>query len=525
MATHVSFANLPRKLGRYEVVGHLAAGGMAQILLGRILGPSGFERPVVLKRILPHLVCEPSFRAMFLDEARIVAGIRHPNVVTVHDLGQEEGELFMVLEYLEGESAAGLMRRLALRAEYLDFAHSAHIVAELCAGLHAAHELTAPDGTKQQLVHRDVSPQNVFVTYDGTVKVLDFGIAKAADRSARTETGQVKGKFEYMSPEQCLNRPLDRRSDLFALGVVLYELSTGRRLFRRPNQLLTLRAICDEPIASPSSILRGYPRVLEEVCLRALARKADDRYQTAADMRRALLVALRAIETSSQPHEEGLAALMQRLFSDRIAEKAEMLRRVRLGSDVADLPAAETDGSVEIPIVESEAVATQTASSVPSRLSNRSAARWPWLIALGAAAAVSVLVVQTRSPRDVPPTVSLSPSMPAPNQSSEKKSAAPVDEVALHVDTMPSGATVSVGDQLKGVTPLGLRLTRSEAPQVLAIHRDGYGQLRQSIVANVDQRLLLTLVPVTKANPRLKPPPAAAAPRPSAGMDGFRRFD
>src|SRR5262249_34107635 len=209
---------LPRTIGRYEVVGELATGGMAEIFLGRLVGPSGFERPVVIKRILRQLSHKESFVAMFLDEARIVAGIRHPNVVQVQELGQDTGELYLVMEYLEGESVASLVRRLVAQGERVDYALAAHVVAEACAGLHAAHEA-------QNLVHRDVSPQNVFITYDGHVKVIDFGIAKTEGRMAQTEAGQVKGKFGYMSPEQCKADPLDRRSDVFALGIVLYELS------------------------------------------------------------------------------------------------------------------------------------------------------------------------------------------------------------------------------------------------------------------------------------------------------------
>src|SRR4029453_1875254 len=171
-----------------------------------------------------------------MNEARIVAGIHHPNVVQVFELGRENDDLFLAMEYLEGESASGLLRRLRTRGEGLPEVLAAHIVADACSGLHAAHELGDADGDPINLVHRDVSPQNVFVTYTGDVKVLDFGIATAADRIAQTEAGQVKGKFECMSPEQCMGKPLDRRADVFALGVLFWELSTGLRLFRRPTE-------------------------------------------------------------------------------------------------------------------------------------------------------------------------------------------------------------------------------------------------------------------------------------------------
>ncbi len=250
---------LPEQIGRYQILGLLGTGGMAEILLARLSGPSGFERPVVIKRILPHLAREKRFRDMFTDEARIVAGIRHQNVVHVNELGLEGDELYMVMEYLEGESAASLARRLASSRKLLNFGLCAHIMAEMAAGLHAAHEMRHPDGTPQNLVHRDVSPANVFVTYAGEAKILDFGIAVAADRVSRTEAGQVKGKYAYMSPEQCQGAQLDRRSDIFSMGTVLYEVSTCRRLFKRASDMLTLQAICGEDVVPPRKLVHGKP--------------------------------------------------------------------------------------------------------------------------------------------------------------------------------------------------------------------------------------------------------------------------
>ncbi len=337
-------------VGRYEIAGRLAMGGMAEILLGRLVGPSGFERPVVVKRILPHLAEEPSFVTMFLDEARLAARIRHPNVVQVQELGEEDENLFLVMEYLEGENSAGVVRRGIAHKRPTDFALIAFVMAEACAGLHAAHELVDPDGASLNLVHRDVSPQNIFVTYSGGVKVLDFGIAKAADRITQTEAGQLKGKFEYMSPEQCRGKPIDRRSDVFALGVVLYELSTRTRLFKRRSKLAVLDAVCRDPIPKPSDKVPGYPPALAAVVMKALTRNPDERYQTAADMRRALLGAMRAMEAPLAP-EEALASMMQELFPDRIAAKGEMLARLRAGARLTEVPAAETDSGVELPEV------------------------------------------------------------------------------------------------------------------------------------------------------------------------------
>src|SRR5689334_5044622 len=309
-------SRLPSKPARHKVVGHLATGGMAEVLLGRVVGPSGFERPVVLKRILPHLARQEAFVRMFLDEARIIARIRHPNVVQVQDLVQDDGEVSMVMEYLEGENVSGIVRRLLARNEILPPSLAAHIVAEACAGLHAAHELADDDGRSLGIVHRDVSPQNLFVTYDGAVKVIDFGVAIAHDRTARTETGQLKGKLDYMAPEHVAGKELDRRADIFALGVVLYELVSGRRLFKRANALATMKAITAEPIVPPSRLSKTCPPALERIAMRALKRAPDERHATAAEMRRELVAALRELDPEGGA-EEALASLMQRVFADR----------------------------------------------------------------------------------------------------------------------------------------------------------------------------------------------------------------
>src|SRR5262249_39603675 len=268
-----------------------------------------------------------------------------------------DGEYFLVMEYLEGESVGGLMRRAWVRREPLDRLLSAHIIAEACAGLHAAHELTDATGASRHVVHRDVSPQNVMVTYAGEVKVLDFGVAKAAD-SARTQGGQVKGKCEYMSPEQCRSEPLDRRSDVFSLGILLYELTLGCRLFKRDSALLAFYAICHEPIPPPAEIDPTYPPALAAICARALAPDRGDRYPSMLEMRRDLVAAIRGLAGAERraSEDEALAGLMTRIFADRIDEKREMIRRARAGSSIERIPAAEADAQVELPDVPRAAV-------------------------------------------------------------------------------------------------------------------------------------------------------------------------
>jgi serine/threonine-protein kinase len=299
---------------------------MAEVLLARMMGPAGFERPVVLKRILPHLADQDEFRTMFLDEARIVAGIHHPGVVTVFDFGDSEHGLYLVMEYLHGQPLSELRRRSRTRGERLDPLLSAHIVAEAADGLHAAHEYVDADGVPQNVVHRDVSPQNLYLLYDGSVKVIDFGIAKAANRDTKTATNTMKGKFAYMAPEQCDGSGVDRRADVFALGIVLFELLTGQRLFRRDNQLETVRAICLEPIPGPRDVAPHVPERLDAICRRALARSRDDRYATAAELRTELRSAIQQLAPERVPREE-LAAILVDWFAEERERGAELMRR------------------------------------------------------------------------------------------------------------------------------------------------------------------------------------------------------
>jgi serine/threonine-protein kinase len=539
-----------RTIGRYQVLGRLAIGGMAEILLARLTGPSGFERPVVIKRILPHLASTAAFVDMFVDEARIVAGIRHPNVVQVQELGSEAGELYLVLEYLDGENLGSVARSLWAREQRLPPALAAHIVAEACAGLHAAHELSDADGMAQYLVHRDVSPQNLLLTYDGQVKVLDFGIAKAADRITRTEAGQLKGKFEYMSPEQCLSKPLDRRSDIFALGVVLYELCTARRLFKRQNELETLKAICEQPVPPPSRAVPEIPPALEAVVMRALARRREDRFDTAADMRRELLSVMRTLGGDEAP-EEALARTMSELFAERIEDKREMLRRCRSGSGPTHVPAAEVHTEVELPVVADDASLLRSTSDIRTGDADGAAqrrrsggARWPWLAAGGVAALSLVAWRLAPGPAPVAPldeapageaagvvapgTASL-PVDPAPASMPPDSASAAAETIRVELTSTPPGAVVEVDGKDAGKTPLSLQLPRGDAPRQVVLRAPGFLPLREQLVPNVDQRLGFALTAAPRPGGKRLPDTAAAA-KPSAAPSspattrGFDRF-
>jgi serine/threonine protein kinase len=302
-------------LGRYEIVKHLAQGGMAEVFLARATGIEGFERHVVVKRIRAEQAHDKSHVQMFLDEARLAASLHHHNVVQVHDIGEQQGEYFFVMEYVHGEDVRKLLTAVSSRGERVPLEHVLAIATAAAAGLHHAHEQCGPNRAPLGIVHRDVSPANILVGYDGGVKVADFGIAKAVHRTSETESGTRKGKVAYMSPEQCIGDPVDRRSDVFALGIVLYELLTVRRLFKDDNDFLTMTAIVQGKIPPPSTSWLEIPPALEAIVMKALASSPDDRYATADHLRLALeeFAANASLRTSTTT----LADYMKTLFGRR----------------------------------------------------------------------------------------------------------------------------------------------------------------------------------------------------------------
>jgi serine/threonine protein kinase len=306
-------------LGGYRVVDEIGVGGMASVHLARMDGPGGFQKWVAIKRIHPHLVEDDQFVDMFLDEARIAAGISHSNVATVFQLGKDDNTYWIAMEYLHGEPLREIMRRAEETARFVPTDLAARICADAAEGLHAAHELRGKNGQLLGLVHRDVTPHNLFLTYDGYTKVVDFGIAKVQDRLASTRAGTLKGKLAYMSPEQVRGQEVDRRTDVFALGVVLWELTTNHRLFRMDTDLDTLEKVQACIVPPPSTIVPDYPVELESVVMKALAKNRNERFQTARDFSRALQSFLVRRGTLIGPEE--VSNYMRAMFQDRIQKR------------------------------------------------------------------------------------------------------------------------------------------------------------------------------------------------------------
>ncbi|WP_437785697.1 serine/threonine-protein kinase [Sorangium sp. So ce1097] len=280
-----------RTLDRYTLHGVIASGGMASVHFGRLVGAHGFARTVAIKRLHPQFARDPEFSSMLLDEARLAVRIRHPNVVATLDSVQADGELFLVMEYIAGEALSSLLREASAQGGRVPQPVVSAIVAGALAGLHAAHEATAEDGAPLQIVHRDVSPQNILVGEDGIARVLDFGIARAAVRSQVSRVGQLKGKLSYMAPEQLRGAPLTRRADVYAASVVLWEALTGRRLFTGECDAEIFGRILEGVVQAPSAF-GDVPRALDEVVLRGLERDPERRFATALEMAAALEEAL-----------------------------------------------------------------------------------------------------------------------------------------------------------------------------------------------------------------------------------------
>jgi len=281
----------PGRIGRFEVIDHLASGGMGQVYLARSTGLGGFERQVVIKTLDPGASYEDdeAFVTMFLDEARLVGALHHQFIAPVYEVGcDDEGRYFLVMDYIQGETAQAIWRASENRGCPIPLGLSLTIGSAVASALHYAHELCAADGTPLEIVHRDVSLSNVMVGHDGSVKLIDFGIAKSARRSTKTQVGTLKGKIGYLAPEQVLQRPIDRRTDIFALGIVMYELTTTRRAFRDPSDLVTFERITSGELARPSEVVDGYPADLERIVMRALATDPARRYQDAGTMGRDL---------------------------------------------------------------------------------------------------------------------------------------------------------------------------------------------------------------------------------------------
>ena len=459
------------QFGRYELLKRLAGGGMGEVYLARQRGPAGFEKLLVIKTLLPHLCEDEEFIAMFKDEARLCAHLVHPNICQVFEFDEIGGTWFLTMEYLRGEDLRRMERACEQRGRPLPVPLICRIVADAAAGLAFAHSLRDPSGRPYGIVHRDISPQNILVTLDGGVKIIDFGIAKAVGRSQHTRTGALKGKCGYMSPEQADGASVDARADIFALGVVLHELLTGRRLFKAADDVQTLARVRDCRVPPPSQLEPELPAGLDPIVLKALAKDPADRYAGAQELRLALEDwIIEGRRSASQAH---LSEFLKVIYADRLEREA------RESTGEFSTPATgRTPGRISLPGAGSLA---RTGSA--SRPASRRAATVAVAIAAAVAAVAGVIFVSAREP--VPPP--------------------PQALITVHSD--PEGAAVTVDGKPAGRTPLSGYPTSPGAARIdLAL--DGFLPVSAAEQLQPGAReLSYTLEKV--------PPPQVAAPPPS----------
>ena len=509
---------------KYRLTEKIGSGGMAEVFRAVGEGPEGFERPFVIKRIHPRLSEAPEFVRMFVDEAKISARLVHPNIVQVFDFAPEDGGYYIVMEPVDGFDMGWLLRRrLESRREVPPPAFVAEIGRQACRGLDFAHTLTGPDGKPLGIVHRDVTPPNIMVTWNGTVKIVDFGIARAVEalRRSVTDAGMVKGKMSYVAPELLDGKTADARSDVFSLGVVLHELLSGRQLFVGENDLDTLRLVREMQIPPPSVRNPGVKRALDTVVMRALERDPEKRYQSAGAM------------------GDDLETVVLR---DRYSTRA-LARKVRELADREDLPGqpsgpiveetievadsgalliSETDGvpvAVAVGRSSSSPVAAEAIKKpatpprlpvgatvpVPAGAVRTIVPGWIWgAIALPTTLALVLFVVIARQPPPAPPPAIVPPS--------------PTVHVVL--DSTPQGATVTgkLGGEL-GETPLLMDLPRSSTPVELVLNKTGYLPLNFKVLPHQDREVTAALEHV----PPPPPPEEPVAVRPGRRGSSARR--
>jgi serine/threonine protein kinase len=391
----------PLLVGRYAIFDRIAIGGMASVHVARLAGEGGFARTVAIKRLHPQFALDPEFLAMFMDEARLAARIRHPNVVPTLDIVADTGELFLVMEYVEGESLAALLRRSRDLGAQVPVDVATGVMVQALHGLHAAHEATNELGEPLHLVHRDVSPHNMLVGTDGVVRVLDFGVAKALGKLHTTREGQLKGKLGYLAPEQVLGQPVTRRSDVFAAAVVLWEALTGQRLFAADSEGEVLRRIMDGVVAPPSERAAAVSAALDAVVVRALSREPADRFDTALAMAEAIE------EAAPVASPRAIRPWTLLLARDVLDARAQLVAGIEGGAPMSfsssGAPPVENPGSPTL--LDDAEKRTQTAISVDHLDARALPRRVPWTrVAIGMAlcGAAAGAFVAARSTRSMP---------------------------------------------------------------------------------------------------------------------------
>ncbi len=441
----------PKKIGRYRVLGEIASGGMATVYLGRLLGPVGFARTVAIKSLHAQYAKDPDFLSMFLDEARLASRVHHPNVVPIVDVLAHGRELHLIMEYVQGESLSRVSRTLRQKGERVPLAIAIAIMIGVLDGLHAAHEAKDDDGAPLGIVHRDVSPQNILVGEDGAARIVDFGIAKAVGRMQTTRGDQLKGKLAYMAPEQLSRDPLDRRADVYAASIVLWELLTGQRLFHADDEISTFKLATEAKVEAPSTLAPEVTPELDAIVLTGLKRDRQARYATAREM----AMMLEETELAASAREVG--AWLRACTGESSSELAALLG-ADAAADDGDREASE-DSEISLPTAlqarisgsDSEAATAILSAPVTTKTAPERKPRRLWLAApalvLGAGLAAVAWAISRPVEHDAAPTA------PTPLVATASASAPPlpvaVDPPAAPLAVPSATATAKVSSSPK----------------------------------------------------------------------------
>lgn len=471
---------LPAQFGKYTLLRRMAVGGMAELYLALMRGVAGFEKVVVLKRILPQMTQDPDFVEMLLTEARIAATLSHPNIAQTFDVGQHDGTYFIAMEHVHGDDIRGIVRQMKKRGHReFPLEHAIEIIIGVCKGLSYAHEKRDFDGSPLEIVHRDISPQNVVVGFSGDAKIVDFGIAKSHSkakltRSEDTETGKIKGKIAYMSPEQALGQDVDTRSDIFAAGILLYELTTGRRLFRASSDYETLKLICEQDAPRPSEVRAGYSPELERIVMKALARKKTERYQTAREMQVDLETFARRAQLEASSGT--LSAFLHQLYAGEpqlehdvglAPREVEQVLESRAAPPVEPVSPPAPESSSRTPSMPAAAHTVPSVPSLPARKSRR-------VIALGAVVGLAASVVLIARHRAQEPTTAEAPARASLSLTSDPPGGAiwidgdlRPERTPAVLEGLPVGRELAIKITREGFEPFTARRTLESGAQAL----------------------------------------------------------
>jgi len=474
---------MPARFGKYTLIRKLATGGMAELFLAIQKSVAGFEKLLVIKRILPSMNQDRAFIEMLLHEARVAATLSHPNIVQIFDVGQHEGQYFIAMEHVHGEDLRAIVRQMKKKSVFeFPLEHALAIILDMCAGLAYAHEKHELDGSALNIVHRDISPQNVVVTFTGDVKLVDFGIAKSDSRVGEaTKSGKLKGKVPYMSPEQARGEHVDGRSDVFSTGVMLFELTTGKRLFKGASEYETLRLICERDYPRPTEVRADYPPDLEAIVLKALAKDAGERYQSARAMQADLEGFVRKHQIAVS--HIALNQFMQGLFEDKLAMQKEMLLQGKQLADIIEMQHAMTSAA-EGADVDASGQRNASPQSIPSAARTVTELTAPshrkkGNLVLGVIAGVLGVAAVAGGAGYL-----LSQKNAAEQQANERPSAtpAPPTKASLVVESEPAGASIWVnGDLRPEVTPATITQLPFGVPLDVKLTMDGFENGKQQV--------------------------------------------